>query len=316
MPFLRRVTGGRGIPDDRLAEVVAHYDHFGGRSPINDQNRALSAALRREFADRGIDLPLYWGNRNWDPLLADELARIAADGHRRIAVFITSAYSSYSGCRQYRENLAAAATEAGVEDVLDFVRLPHYWANPGFVAPFADGLRDALATLPGGSATVFVTHSIPLAMDASSGADGHAYTTQHDETARLVRAGAGLSDDEPDLVFCSRSGPPAVPWLEPDVNAHLTELAAAGVPGVAVVPIGFVSDHMEVRFDLDTEAAETAAALELPFARVATPGTDARFVRAIVDLLEQAAGAPTPPRCAPGCCPNPRGHRPALCGSD
>lgn len=316
MPFLRRVTGGRGIPDDRLAEVAAHYDHFGGRSPINDQNRALLAALRSEFVVRGIELPLYWGNRNSDPLLADELARIAADGHRRVAVFITSAYSSYSGCRQYRENLAAAAAEAGVADELEFVRLPHYWSSPGFVAPFADGLRDALAALPDGSATVFVTHSIPIRMDATSGSDGHAYTTQHKQTARLVRAGAGLSDDEPDVVFCSRSGPPAVPWLEPDVNAHLSDLAAAGVPGVAVVPIGFVSDHMEVRFDLDTEAAETAAALDLPFARVPTPGTDLRFVKAIVDLLEEAGTAATPMRCATGCCPNPCGHQPALCGSD
>lgn len=316
LPFLRRVTGGRGIPDERLAEVAAHYDHFGGRSPINDQNRALLAAVQSEFAVRGIDLPLYWGNRNWDPLLADELARIAADGHRRVAVFITSAYSSYSGCRQYRENLADAVAKAGVGDVLEFVRLPHYWSNPGFVLPFADGLRDALAALPQGSVAVFVTHSIPTTMNGSSGPDGHAYTTQHTQTARLVRAGAGLPDDEPDLVFCSRSGPPTVPWLEPDVNERLTDLATAGVPGVAVVPIGFVSDHMEVRFDLDTEAAETAAANGLPFARVGTPGTDPRFVGAIVDLLEEAATAPTPTRCAPGCCPNPRGYRPALCGSD
>jgi ferrochelatase len=316
MPFLRRVTGGRGIPDERLAEVATHYEHFGGRSPINDQNRALLAALRTEFDDRGIDLPLYWGNRNWDPLLADELARIAAAGHRRVAVFITSAYSSYSGCRQYREDLAAAATRAGVGDRLDFVRLPHYWSHPGFVAPFADGLRDALATLPDGSATVFVTHSIPTSMDIASGPAGHAYTTQHEQTARLVRAGAGLPDAEPDLVFCSRSGPPSTPWLEPDVNARLTELAAAGVSGAAVVPIGFVSDHMEVRFDLDTEAADTAADLGLPFVRVATPGTDPRFVAAIVDMYEQIAQTGTSTRCAPGCCANPRGSRPALCGSD
>jgi protoporphyrin/coproporphyrin ferrochelatase len=316
MPFLRRVTGGRGIPDERLAEVATHYDHFGGRSPINDQNRALLAAVRDEFGVRGIDLPVYWGNRNWDPLLADELARIAADGHRRVAVFVTSAYSSYSGCRQYRENLAAAASEAGVGDRLEFVRLPHYWSHPGFVEPFADGLRDALATLPPGSATVFVTHSIPVTMNAASGPSGHAYTTQHAETARLVRAGAGLPEEPPALVFCSRSGPPSVPWLEPDVNAYLTDLAAAGVPGVAVVPIGFVSDHMEVRFDLDTEAADTAAALDVPFVRVATPGTDRRFVAAIVDMLSSTAPTSTSTRCAPGCCANPRGHRPALCGSD
>lgn len=316
MPFLRRVTGGRGIPDGRLAAVAEHYDHFGGRSPINDQNRALLAALTGEFAARGIELPLYWGNRNWDPLLADELRRIAADGHRRVAVFITSAYSSYSGCRQYREDLAAAADEAGVGDRLEFLRLPHYWSNPGFVEPFADGLRDALVTLPRGSATVFVTHSIPTAMNDSSGPAGHAYTSQHEQTARLVRAGAGLPDDDPDLVFCSRSGPPTVPWLEPDVNARLADLAAAGAPGAAVVPIGFVSDHMEVRFDLDTEAAETAAGLDLPFVRVSTPGTDPRFVTSIVDAVEQVTATGTSTRCAPGCCANPRGPRPALCGSD
>ena len=316
MPFLRRVTAGRGIPDERLASVAAHYDLFGGRSPINDQNRDLLAALRAELDGRGIGLPLYWGNRNWDPLLADELRRIAAAGHRRIAVFVTSAYSSYSGCRQYREDLAAAAAEAGVADLLEFVRLPHYWREPGFVAPFAENLRRALGELPADSRVLFVTHSIPVSMDAGSGAAGHAYTTQHRETAASVLACAGLPADAPDLAFCSRSGPPSVPWLEPDVNDRLTELAEAGAPGVAVVPIGFVSDHMEVRFDLDTEAANTAAAAGLPFVRVATPGTHPRFVGAVVDRLVDVAAAGRGMVCPAGCCPNPRGHRPAVCGSD
>jgi len=330
LPFLRRVTAGRGVPDERLTEVAEHYHRFGGRSPINEQNRALLDAVRAEFGRRGQAVPVYWGNRNWHPLLADTVRRIAADGHRRVAVFVTSAYASYSGCRQYRENLADAVAETGLSETLSLVRLPHYHARPGFVAPFADGLRDALARLPTGASTVFVTHSIPTAMDAAAGPHGHAYTAQHRQTAQLVAAAAGLApaaggppadrgqrNGEPWLMaYCSRSGPPSMPWLEPDVNDVLRRLAGAGCPGVAVVPIGFVSDHMEVRYDLDTEAAGTAADLGLAYARVSTPGIDPRFVATIADMFDECAADPAAHRCPAGCCANPRGPRPALCGCD
>ena len=325
MPFLRRVTAGRGVPDERLAEVAEHYDHFGGRSPINAQNALLQAALERAFADRGLTLPVYRANRNSAPFCAEAFTRIAQDGHRRVAVFVTSAYPSYSGCRQYREDLAAGLTEAGLDGRLELTRLPHYFDRPGFVAPFADGLRRALSDLPEGSRVVCVTHSIPVAMDDVSGTgpavggrylDGHGYTRDHRITAGLVADAAGIDPDGVDLVYCSRSGPPTVPWLDPDVNDHLGELGGRGIPGVAVVPIGFVSDHLEVRYDLDTEAAETAAGLGLPFARVPTPGDDPRLVATVVDLLTDAAAAPGATRCPAGCCANLRGPRPAACGDD
>ena len=349
MPFLRRVTGGRGIPEERLAEVAEHYHHFGGRSPINDQNRAFLAAIRADLADHGVDVPVYWGNRNWDPLLADTLRAMRADGVRRAAVFATSAYSSYSGCRQYREDLAAATADVAADPgphanpvpVLD--KLRHYHNHPGFVEPTVDRVLDALQQLPAevreGAALAFTTHSIPTTMDAGSGPDGQAYSGQHAALARLVtdrvHAATGR-EHRSDLVFCSRSGPPSQPWLEPDVNDHLRELAAAGVPAVVAVPFGFVSDHMEVVYDLDTEAAQTAAELGLPFVRAATVGTDPRFVAVVRELLVERAATdraragegtaparpaegPWPPSwdiCAAGCCPNPRGPKPALCGLD
>jgi len=338
IPFLENVTRGRGIPRERLVEVAEHYHHFGGRSPINDQNRALLAALRAELDGRGLTgLPLYWGNRNWDPYLADALVEAARDGVRRLAVLVTSAYPSYSGCRQYREDLAAALADerlAGVELAVDKIR--HYANHPGFVEPVVDGVLAGLATLPApardGVRLVFVTHSVPTAMDAVSGPDGGGYTALHRDVAATVAAEVGRrlgTAPAWDLVYCSRSGPPSQPWLEPDVNDHLRELAAAGVPGVAVVPIGFVSDHMEVVYDLDTEALETAAELGLPFVRTATVGTDPRFVAALVDLvLERAAAArgEVPARpvvgglrashdvCPAGCCRNLRAWRPTAAG--
>ncbi len=335
VPFLENVTRGRGIPRERLEEVGEHYHLFGGRSPINDQNRSFLAALRTDLDEHGIDLPIYWGNRNWDPYLADTLATMAADGVRRAACFVTSAYSSWSGCRQYRENLydAVAALPEGVEaPALD--KLRHYFNHPGFVAPVVDSTLAALADLPDGSRVVFVTHSIPMAMnDASGPADAvGSYVAQHLDVARLVvEAVAAQSGTRPehDLVYCSRSGPPQMPWLEPDVNDHLEALAAAGVPGVAVVPVGFVSDHMEVVYDLDTEAKATAERLGLPFRRVATAGDDPRFVAVVRDLLVERATVergrevarnalgdlgPLWDRCPVGCCANPRGPRPALTG--
>ena len=330
LPFLQNVTRGRGIPDARLEEVGQHYYDRGGRSPINDQNRALIAAVAADLAGRGIDLPIYWGNRNWDPYLTDALAVMQADGVRRAAAFVTSAYASYSGCRQYRENLFEAVSALDEPLVVD--KLRHYFNHPGFVTAFADATAAAVAQLPEllqkGARLVFVTHSIPLAMADSSGPDGGAYVAQHLEAAAAVadelvrRSGV----EHPwELVFCSRSGAPDVPWLEPDVNDRIAELAAEGTEAVVVVPIGFVSDHMEVVYDLDTEAAATAGQAGLAFARASTPGTHPSFVALVRDLLvERAAaergerpersivgpGAPSWDVCAAGCCPNPRGPSP------
>jgi ferrochelatase len=274
-------------------------------------------AVRDGLRVQGRDLPVYLANRNSAPELPDVLAQIAAAGHRRVGVFLTSAYSSWSSCRQYRENLADAAATSGVQ--LELALLPHFSDEPGFVLPFADGLRQALASLPQGSRPVFVTHSIPSWMNETSGTVPGTYLAQHRETARLVAAAAGIgpaAGDDGAVVFCSRSGPPSVPWLEPDVNDRLRELAAAGVPGVVVVPIGFVSDHMEVVYDLDTEAAATAAELDLAFRRVGTPGSDPRFVDLVLDLLDRVESGRVPGRCPAGCWRNPRAERPALCGAD
>jgi ferrochelatase len=335
LPFLENVTRGRSVPADRLAEVVSHYLESGGRSPINDQNRALVNALGQELDRRGLALPVYWGNRNWHPYLADELARMRDDGVRRAAIFVTSAYSSYAGCRQYREDLAAAAVLVGPR-APEVDRLRYCFDHPGFVQANADAVAGALADLPVAVAMharlLFVTHSIPVAMAETSGPDGGAYVAQH-----LAVAGAVTADVERrtgarygyDLAYCSRSGPPRMPWLEPDVNDHLKTLAS-DVAGVVLAPIGFISDHMEVVFDLDTEAVTTARELGLPVARAATAGTHPAFVAAICDLLvERAAvergetvvrasiGPPGPSHdvCPADCCPNPVGPRAALCGA-
>ncbi|HET9656073.1 MAG TPA: ferrochelatase, partial [Kineosporiaceae bacterium] len=244
LPFLRNVTRGRGIPDDRLAVVAEHYQRFGGRSPINGQNRALLAALRAELDARGLDLPLFWGNRNWRPYLTEALREARDAGARRLVTVVTSAYASYSGCRQYREDLADALAALAEEGPLPQVdKLRTYFNHPGFVDPFADALVTGLAGLPAGSHTVFVTHSLPRQAADTSGPGGGAYVAQHRDLAATLAGRAGVPADRWDLAFCSRSGPPQQPWLEPDVNDRLAALHAAGVPGVLVVPIGFVSDH-------------------------------------------------------------------------
>jgi ferrochelatase len=321
IPFLENVTAGRGVPRARLEQVAEHYQHFGGRSPINDQNRELLDAIRKDFADHGLDLPVYWGNRNWDPYLRDTVKQMAADGVKRAGYLVTSAYSSYSGCRQYRENLFEATVNVDVE----LSRLRLYFNHPGFVTPFVDATADALAAAPDDSHVVFVTHSIPTDMNAASGGpDAHAYERQHQEVARLVAEGAGAGTWT--LAYCSRSGSPHQPWLEPDINDHLRDLSATGVTSVIVVPIGFVSDHMEVVFDLDTEAAETATALGMTFARVPTPGVHPAFVAMVRDLVLERAAAdrgeepvravvgtctPNPDLCSRDCCPNLRLPLPA-----
>ncbi|MEV8100176.1 ferrochelatase [Kitasatospora sp. NPDC085879] len=343
VPFLENVTRGRGIPKERLTEVGKHYFLFGGVSPINEQNRELLAALRKDFADHGLDLPVYWGNRNWAPYLVDALKEIAADGHRRVLTLATSAYAGYSGCRQYRENLADALAELAREGLpaLRVDKLRHFYNHPGFVGPMIDATLAALDGLPAevrpGAHLVFTTHSIPNAMADSSGAPddpardtpGGAYVAQHLDVARQVAeaVAAATGADRPwELVYQSRSGAPHIPWLEPDVCDRLEELNAAGAPAVVMVPIGFVSDHMEVKYDLDTEAVAKAAELGLPVARAATVGADPRFAAAVRDLvLERAAvergaaverralGAlgPSHDVCAAACCPNPRAPRPA-----
>jgi len=334
VPFLENVTRGRGIPRERLEEVGQHYFRLGGRSPINDQNRAFMTAIEEDFAGAGIEVPVYWGNRNWAPYLTDTVRQMRDDGVQRAACFLTSAYSSYSGCRQYREDLAEAVGEVDGAPALD--RLRHYFNHPGFVETNVDATLAALADLPDqardGAHLVFVTHSVPEAMNDRSGPRGGAYVGQHRsvvaEITDRVHQETGRRHPQ-QLVYCSRSGSPETPWLEPDVNDHLESLAEAGAPGVVIVPVGFVSDHMEVIWDLDTEALGTAEELGLPAARAATPGIDPRFVAVVRDLLLERAAAerggrpdrctvgsltPTADRCPLGCCANPRGPVPALGG--
>ena len=336
VPFLENVTRGRGIPKERLEQVGEHYFLFGGRSPINDQNRAFLSAIKEDFAGNGLDVPLYWGNRNWDPYLVDAVTQMRDDGVRRAACFVTSAYSSYSSCRQYRENLADAV--AAVEGAPRLDRLRQYYNHPGFVEAVVDATLTALADLSEeareGARLVFVTHSIPESMNDASGPRGGAYLAQHRSVAGEVaeRVHQEIARRMPhDLVFCSRSGAPHIPWLEPDVNDHLERIAKEGATGAVLVPVGFVSDHMEVIYDLDTEALATAERLGLPTVRAATAGLDPRFVAVVRDLLlERAASERSetvtracvgslgagPDRCAVGCCSNPREARPALGGMD
>jgi ferrochelatase len=335
VPFLRNVTAGRDIPEARLEEVGEHYFLFGGRSPINDQNRELVAAIEDDLAANGVKVPIYWGNRNWDPYLRETLERMKTDGITRVAAVLTSAYSSYSGCRQYRENLAAAFAE--VPDAPRIDRLRHYFNHPGFIESMVDATLSALADLPEdarrGGHIAFVTHSIPVSMNDSSGPRGGAYVAQHRAVAaeiiERVREETGHRYPS-EVVFCSRSGQAHIPWLEPDINDHLRSLRLREAPGVVAVPIGFVSDHMEVVYDLDHEARATAEELGLPFARAATAGLDPRFVAMVRDLLlersaiergepvERASAGSDPvwDVCPAGCCPNPRGPKPALCGED
>jgi ferrochelatase len=318
MPFLQNVTQGRGVTPERLAGVAEHYHHFGGVSPINDQNRALIDAVRVELAAHGIDLPIYWGNRNWHPFVTDTVRTMAADGVRHAAVFVTSAYSSYSSCRQYQDDLVAAAVEVG-QGAPSFAKLRHFFDHPGFIEPQVDAVRQAIAAIdPSRAATtrlVFTAHSIPVAMAEQSGPAGGLYVGQLTEAARLI-ASAAAPGVEWKLVFQSRSGPPSVPWLEPDIGDHLRMLAGAGVTDVVVVPVGFVSDHLEVQWDLDVEAAAIAAELGLGFTRTATPGVDPRFVAMVRELIEERldpAGSklalsplgPSHDVCPVDCCPAP-----------
>lgn len=311
--FLENVTRGRGVPRARLEQVAEHYYRFGGVSPISQRCRELAAAVTGQFAASGVDLPVYWGNRNWHPLLADTMAAMAADGRRHAVAFVTSAYSSNSSCRQYLEDIGRARQQAGAgAPAVD--KLRPYFNHPGFIEPFADAARDAARALPAAAAgdvdLVFTAHSIPEQMAAASGPAGGAYPRQLTEAARLVAERVGARSWQ--LAYQSRSGPPAVPWLGPDVSDCLASLAAAGSAGAVLVPIGFICDHMEVIYDLDVEAAQAAQRLGLPMTRAATPGTDPRFVAMITELVAERMHR-TPPRalgslgpalrtCGEGCC--------------
>lgn len=286
-PFLENVTRGRGVPPERLDEVAEHYHHFGGVSPINQLNRELIQALETELTRSGIGLPVYFGNRNWHPLVEDTLARMADDGVRRALVFATSAWGGYSGNDQYNEDIIRALRRTGAR-APELVKLRQFYDHPLFVAANADAVTAAYRKLEVVDARlVFTAHSIPTRADNQEGEDGlpNWYSRQVGETARLVAEAAGVEDY--DLVWQSRSGPPHVPWLEPDIVDHLAALHDSGVRAVVLSPIGFVSDHLEVVWDLDNEAVEKADERGVALARAATAGTDPRFAEMIVELIRE-----------------------------
>ncbi|HWG74447.1 MAG TPA: ferrochelatase [Acidimicrobiales bacterium] len=311
MPFLENVLRGRSVPRARVEEVAEHYRIFGGVSPINGINRALVSALTAELVGAGHDLPVYWGNRNWRPYLADEVRRMRDDGVRRALAFVTSAYGSYSSCRQYLDDIDAARAATGDgAPAIDKLRL--FYNHPRFFEVWVESLDRALTSAGGEPAVLFSAHSIPVAMASTCG-----YEAQLTETARLVASGAGLAGEGLagwQMVWQSGSGPPGQPWLEPDLTTAIESLPE-GTEAVVVAPIGFVSDHMEVVYDIDHQAAAVAARRGLRLVRAATPGTDPRFVTMIRELIEErldpASPRPspgslaTPPVCTPGCCPRP-----------
>jgi ferrochelatase len=307
IPFLENVLRGRNVPRERLLEVAEHYYHFGGRSPINDQNRALVMGLRRLLADAGPDLPIYFGNRNWHPFLEDTARQMWADGVRCALVLATSAFGSYSGCRQYIEDIARVRERLGPECPV-FHKLRTFFNHRLFIEAAADRVSEALAQAQG-AALLFTAHSIPVSMAASS-----PYVTQLTEACRLVCERIGRTDWE--LVYQSRSGPPGQPWLEPDVNVRLRQLAASGVRTVVAAPIGFLSDHMEVVYDLDTEARATAADAGITLVRAGTVGTHPSFLECVRQLVLERLGhaadrradgamGASPNVCEGECCPAP-----------
>lgn len=287
-PFLENVVRGRGVPPERLDEVEAHYQHFGGVSPINRLNLEAIEAVRA----RGFELPIYFGNRNWHPMAEDVVAQMKADGVQRALVFPTSAYGGYSACRQYDEDIVRALQ--AVPDGPELVKLRQFFDHPLFISSFADGVRAAAASLSGPYRLVFTAHSVPVSADKAAGPPaegGYRYSRQVVEASRLVAAELGVT--EYDVVWQSRSGPPQIPWLEPDVVDHIDALHSKGVTGVVVCPIGFVSDHLEVVWDLDTEARDRALELGMEFARAATPNGDPRFAELVTELVaEHTSGAP------------------------
>lgn len=287
-PFLENVTRGRGVPPERLDEVAEHYLHFGGVSPINGINRELAAQIRHQLDRAGRSLPVYLGNRNWHPMLEDTVADMRDNGIRRAVVFATSAWGGYSGCRQYCEDIVRA--REAVDGAPELVKLRQYFDHPALVRLYADAVIAAAAGMNGPPRLVFTAHSVPVAADQRYGSG--LYHRQVHYLAQLVAAAAGYADY--DVVWQSRSGPPQVPWLEPDIVDHLADLHRREVRSVLVAPIGFVADHLEVLWDLDTEAGEFAREHGMEFARAATPGADERFARMVVDLIgEVVDGSPS-----------------------
>jgi ferrochelatase len=320
IPFLENVLRGRNVPRERMLEVAEHYYHFDGVSPINAQCRELIAALRPELDAHGISLPIYWGNRNWDPLLTDTLREMSQHGIRRAVAFVTSAYSSYSGCRQYRENIAAAQAEVG-QNAPEVEKLRVFYNHPLFISANKNRIQAALDQIPaerrGQTQVAYTAHSIPLSMSNQS-----SYLQQLTETCRLVSESLGIGADGWRLVFQSRSGRPEDPWLEPDVCDYLRDLKTSGATDVVISPIGFLSDHMEVLFDLDDEARAVCQELGLNMVRAGTVGVYPDFIRMVRELIEERISGSTD-RCAIGqfganhdvcpvdCCPAPAMRRPA-----
>ena len=321
-PFLENVTRGRNVPPERLDEVAQHYLHFGGVSPINQINRALIAQLHAELAERGADLPVYFGNRNWEPYVEDAVTTMRNNGIRRAAVFTTSAWSGYSSCTQYVEDIARARGVAG-PDAPELVKLRPYFDHPLFVQIFADSIGAASRALPAellaDARLVFTAHSIPVAADQRCGPQ--LYSRQVAYAARLVATAAGYADH--DVAWQSRSGSPQVPWLQPDVGDHLAALAATGTKAVIICPIGFVADHIEVVWDLDEELRAQAEAAGVVLARASTPNADPRFARLAVDLIDELRYGRAPMRATgpdpvAGCAASINGEpcRPPHCATE
>jgi ferrochelatase len=302
LPFLENVLRGKNVPRERMLEVAEHYYHFDGRSPINDQNREFMAAVEQEFKANGPRIPIYWGNRNWDPFLADTLRQMKADGVRRPAALVTSAFGSYSGCRQYREDIARAQKEAGAEDIT-IEKLPNFCDRREFITAMTDRVLEAMDQLPGAEKLVFTAHSIPVSM-----AEQSPYVRQLKQASAAVAAASVFANWE--LVYQSRSGPPGQPWLGPDICEYLRAQQAAGARKVIVCPIGFISDHMEVLYDLDTEARAVAGEIGLQMVRAGTAGSHPALIAMVQDMVLYAQATPVLAHCEPGCCPAPQ--RPAV----
>ncbi len=310
IPFLENVLRGRSVPRERMLAVAEHYYHFDGKSPINQQTRELIAALHDELAQHGPKLPVYWGNRNWHPMLADTLRQMKSDGVKRALALVTSAYSSYPGCRQYRENITRAQVEVG-EGAPQIDKLRVFFNHPGFLEATEARLQEALAKIPADTRRnvqiVYVAHSIPMSMANTSD-----YVKQLEEVRRLASQAIGISNDA--LVYQSRSGAPGQPWLEPDILDHLREVKQKNIAtAVVIAPISFISDHMEVLYDLDIEARQLCDELALPMARAKTVGVHPKFVAMIRELIRErtegverrALGSLGPRQdvCAEDCCP-------------